>query len=61
MSEIDTSSIKGYSRILYDGLNTRTISLIKLRKSISIIPQSPFVFSGTVRRNIDPLEEYTDH
>lgn len=31
-----------------------------LRENISIIPQQPFVFTGTVRRNLDPLGEYDD-
>ena len=31
-----------------------------LRESISIIPQSPFIFEGTVRENLDPFSLYSD-
>jgi ABC-type multidrug transport system fused ATPase/permease subunit len=31
-----------------------------LRKAIRLIPQSPVLFSGTIRSNLDPLDEYDD-
>ncbi|KAJ8674819.1 hypothetical protein QAD02_010605 [Eretmocerus hayati] len=43
-----------------DGINTNNISLDDLRKSISIIPQDPVLFSGTLRRNLDPFDEFSD-
>ncbi|KAL4456646.1 hypothetical protein ABPG74_000753 [Tetrahymena malaccensis] len=46
--------------ILLDGHSIRNLGLHTLRAGISIIPQSPFIFSGTIRRNLDPLDEYTD-
>ncbi|EZA62671.1 putative multidrug resistance-associated protein [Ooceraea biroi] len=44
-----------------DGINTSEIGLHDLRSKISIIPQEPFLFSGTLRRNLDPFDSYTDH
>ncbi|XP_020285395.1 probable multidrug resistance-associated protein lethal(2)03659 isoform X2 [Pseudomyrmex gracilis] len=44
-----------------DGVNTNEIGLHDLRSKISIIPQEPFLFSGTLRRNLDPFDSYTDH
>ncbi|XP_057325310.1 ATP-binding cassette sub-family C member 10 [Microplitis mediator] len=46
--------------ILIDNVNVNTIQLNALRSRLSIIPQNPFIFSGTVRENIDPLDQYPD-
>lgn len=46
--------------VLIDGFDTAEIDLAKLRSKISIIPQDPVLFSGTLRRNLDPFEEYND-
>lgn len=43
-----------------DGINVKEIGLHDLRKNISIIPQDPVLFSGTMRYNLDPFNEYPD-
>lgn len=46
--------------ILIDGVDTKLLGLHELRKKISIIPQDLVLFSGTIRRNLDPFNEYQD-
>ncbi|XP_078503474.1 ATP-binding cassette sub-family C member 10-like [Lissotriton helveticus] len=40
--------------ILIDNINTRLIGLEALRSKLAIIPQDPFLFSGTIQENLDP-------
>ncbi|CAK7350707.1 unnamed protein product [Dovyalis caffra] len=46
--------------IIIDGCDVSTFGLTDLRKVLSIIPQSPLLFSGTVRFNLDPFSEHND-
>ncbi|KAI3852205.1 hypothetical protein MKX03_012277, partial [Papaver bracteatum] len=47
-------------RILIDDYDVAKFGLTDLRKVLGIIPQSPVLFSGTVRFNLDPFSEHND-
>lgn len=46
--------------IIIDQRDTESMGLHDLRSKISIIPQEPVLFSGTMRYNLDPFDEYSD-
>ncbi|XP_046426437.1 probable multidrug resistance-associated protein lethal(2)03659 isoform X1 [Neodiprion fabricii] len=46
--------------IVIDSVESSKLGLHDLRSKISIIPQEPFLFSGSLRRNLDPFDEYPD-
>ncbi|EEQ37643.1 hypothetical protein CLUG_01766 [Clavispora lusitaniae ATCC 42720] len=46
--------------ISIDGVDISKIGLRNLRQAITIIPQDPTLFSGTIRSNLDPFNQYTD-
>ena len=47
-------------QVFIDGVDIKSLGLHELRQKISIIPQDPSLFSGTVRENLDPFKDYSD-
>ena len=46
--------------ITIDDIDILRVGLKDLRSAVAIIPQSPVLFSGTIRSNMDPFNEFTD-
>jgi ABC-type multidrug transport system fused ATPase/permease subunit len=47
--------------IKIEGVNIEEVGLKTLRRAVGLVPQDPVVFSGTIRANLDPFDEYTDN
>ena len=58
--ESSTENDQDEGPIVWDGVDTSKLDLHYLRTKIGIIPQTPTLFSGTIRSNLDPFEERTD-
>lgn len=52
--ELDKGSIK------IDGIDISELGLHKLRESLTLIPQEPYLMEGTLRSNVDPLQICSD-
>ncbi|NXH43271.1 MRP7 protein, partial [Dicaeum eximium] len=47
-------------QILLDGVDSQLVGLEELRSRLAIIPQDPFLFSGSIRENLDPQGKRRD-
>ncbi|KAJ1258328.1 hypothetical protein BS78_10G066900 [Paspalum vaginatum] len=47
-------------RILVDGIDMARIAVRELRGHFAVVPQSPFLFDGSLRENLDPFNTTTD-
>ncbi|PHH88502.1 hypothetical protein CDD83_7455 [Cordyceps sp. RAO-2017] len=47
-------------QVVIDGIDIGRIGLRDLREKITIVPQDPTLFMGTIRTNLDPFDQYTD-
>ncbi|XP_068243109.1 ATP-binding cassette sub-family C member 5-like isoform X2 [Palaemon carinicauda] len=55
LSELDSGSV------VIDGIDISTIGLHVLRSRISVIPQDPVLFQGSIRYNLDPFDKHSDN
>jgi ATP-binding cassette subfamily C (CFTR/MRP) protein 1 len=47
-------------QITIDGVDIQSLGLADVRKTLGIIPQTPVLFSGSIRFNLDPFSEHND-
>ncbi|TBU52681.1 P-loop containing nucleoside triphosphate hydrolase protein [Dichomitus squalens] len=55
-----SSSPEATGDVVYSGKSIGMVGLRTLRKKITIIPQIPELFQGTIRQNLDPFGKYRD-
>lgn len=58
--EIAENYDKTKGKIILDQEDTSEIGLHHLRHNVTIIPQDPTLFTGTIKENIDPFDKYND-
>lgn len=46
--------------VTINGIDIKNVNLETLRRRVTIIPQDPVLFSGTIRSNLDPFDETDD-
>ncbi|KAG1691083.1 Multidrug resistance-associated protein 1 [Nymphon striatum] len=47
-------------KIIIDGIDISNLGLHDLRSKLTIIPQDPVLFSGTLKHNLDPFDNYSE-
>lgn len=58
--DLPESPSEPLSEILIDGRVIGKLGLSTARRAVTLIPQEPFLLSGTVRSNVDPFQRYKD-
>ncbi|CAI4523160.1 ASN_collapsed_G0023250.mRNA.1.CDS.1 [Saccharomyces cerevisiae] len=58
--EIENLSLRYAPNFASYGQDISKIDLVTLRRSITIIPQDPILFAGTIKSNVDPYDEYDE-
>ena len=53
-------TIKSHGNITINGRDIDNVNLDALRQRVTIIPQDPILFSGTIRSNLDPFGDIDD-
>ena len=48
------------SKYFLNGENALNLDVAELRQQFACIPQTPFLFNDTLRRNLDPFGKYSD-
>ncbi|KAL7781916.1 P-loop containing nucleoside triphosphate hydrolase protein [Trichoderma afarasin] len=46
--------------ITIDGISIASVHLVRLRRAVTVVPQDPTLFGGSLRHNLDPLNHYSD-
>ncbi|KAF9174916.1 hypothetical protein BGX21_008836 [Mortierella sp. AD011] len=61
LDDDETENEEYGGKIEIDGVDISTLGLVDLRQELAIIPQDPILFAGSVRDNLDPFHEHSDH
>ncbi|RDW74392.1 putative ABC bile acid transporter [Aspergillus mulundensis] len=60
LAAVTPSPSSGSGRILIDGIDIAQIDKQALRTRVTFVAQDPVLFAGSIRKNLDPVSDYTD-